>query len=963
MGQAPLYLIDSFAIIFKNYYAMIRSPLTNMRGENVSALLGFIKQVQQILRHAQQQNQAPHMAMILDSPGPTFRHQIYPEYKANRDQAPEDLIAQLAYLDELLEKWGLPTYKSSGYEADDLIATLAKRASSEGKNCYIVTRDKDLYQLVDEHVHILELNKGQIAIHKKDYVVEKWQVQPQQIRDYLALVGDSSDNVAGVKGIGPKGAAKLLTDYQNLQNIYEHIESIKPESLRKKLVESKDNAFLSYELVGLAEQVPELLQVSWPNWPQLWQQFEIPVSAYSQSNVEFANFLAHLGLDKLSKEFGGSTENKAENQKIANQANYGNDLLSRQRWALTPPMLKAKLEPENKNHSSSPRSEQTPKAVLQNYQCICSEEQLNQWCKQIAKQKIVAMDTETEGLNELSDALVGISLATSKNHACYIPIKANQPGNFPLLSSEIVRQTLAKYLGPDVRIVGQNFKFDYKVLAQWGLKIPNIYFDTMIAAWLLDSLHPVSMDTLALRYLNIKPIHFQELVPKAKKGQEQKTFADVVLEQAVQYAAQDADITWQLYEAFAPMLNQQGLETLFFQLEMPLVHILAEMELRGIGCKRSKLEDYATELKDELKRLENKVYTLTTENFNLNSPQQLATILFDKLKLPAGKKTKTGYSTDNSILEKLLHFHPVIASLLEYRRLHKLHSTYVKSLPDMILPQTQRIHTHFSLIGTETGRLSCKDPNLQNIPIKDTEGRRIRSAFQPQPGWGFFSADYSQIELVVLAHFSTDLGLCHAFHSTRDIHQQTASQLFNLPPEKVTSEQRRIAKSINFGVIYGMSAFRLSQDLGLTRYDAQNFIEAYFREFSGVKSFIAQTVEKAMEQGFVQTLAGRRRKIRQLRSNNKNERNHGERMAVNTLIQGSAADIVKQAMIMLDKELLGWQSQLLLQVHDELIFEVPLEEKDRLQTLVLDVMENAYSLEVPLKVNGEWSTESWGALH
>ena len=1032
-AEGPLYLIDGFAIIFKSYYAMARRPLSNERGENISALLGFVKQVQQILRHARENTRqgAAHVAILLDGGGPTFRHELYPKYKANRDAAPDDLVAQLSHLKPLLELWGLPRYQCSGYEADDLIATLARRASAEKCGCNIVTADKDLYQLIDDRISILKLEKDQIEYHRAAYVIEKWGVEPQQIRDYLAIVGDISDNVPGVKGIGAKGAARLLADYHSMEGIYAHLAEIKSNSMRNKLEESRETAFLSYELVRLEDQLPEFGQLP---WDELWRELEVPATAYSgkgaQPNHNFAIFLQGLGLNQIAGEFAQaqapvrdniSVEGKADGAKAALGEvprknaeipaqprekfpcgatlngpikNQEDSLLEKQSLALMPPKLHSKTANsirQMESADSANRGQTTQHAILNTiqdatqhgarrtpgevfgaYECIQTDEELQKWCRRIDRQKFVAIDTETTGLNELSDQLVGISLAIAKHQAAYIPLKINPQNDSeavePLLSAELVRRRLAACLGPDVKIIGQNFKFDFKVLANWGLKLNHIYFDTMIAAWLLDSLQPVGMDALAVRYLGIEPIHFKDLVPKAKKGEVQKTFADVPLTEAVPYAAEDADITWQLYECFANRLKECGLETLFFELEMPLVRILGDMELRGIGCERSQLDHYAAELMDELQKLESMVQSLTGEVFNLNSTQQLAQVLFEKLRLPPGKKTKTGYSTDNSTLEKLLHAHPAIAPLLEFRRLGKLYSTYVKSLPEMILARSGRIHTHFSLIGTETGRLSCKDPNLQNIPVKDAAGRRIRSAFQPRSGWSFFSADYSQIELVVLAHLSADPGLCAAFQSGRDIHQQTASKLFHVAPQTVSAEQRRIAKSINFGVIYGMSAFRLSQDLGLSRNDAQSFIEAYFQEFSGVKNFIAQTLARSREQGYVATLAGRRRAIRQLRSNNKNERSHGERMAVNTVVQGSAADIVKRAMILLDAELShkaseGWQSQMLLQVHDELIFEAPDEERAALQSLVLGIMENACKLDVPLKVNGEWSQRSWGELH
>lgn len=906
-AHEPIYLIDGYGVLFRSYFAMVRKPLTNYQEQNVSALIGLINTLRKVIRNSE----SPYLAVCLDPGGKTFRHERYPEYKAGRNEVPEDLIRQLRWTEDLLGHWGLPTFRCPGYEADDLIATVAKWASSERRDCYILSSDKDLLQLVDGFVKILKPEKNDFTALGTSEVYQNWSVYPEQIRDYLALVGDSSDNVPGVKGIGPKGAVSLLAEYPNLEAVYQNLSSVRPESLRKKLEQGRESAFLSYELIGLCAEVP--MSRSWPDYA-----FEPKLE-----NPELSAFLSEIGLPKLAREFS--------------------------------PSLVLQEVPAD-DAGDVPVADAAPGALPKtgaDYECVRTEDRLAAWCAEIAEKKLVALDCETTGLDEISDRVIGISLATAPGRACYIPLEAPDETCLP---AETVREALAGALTEEVRVIGQNLKFDYKFLLRWGFRLPNIHFDTMIAAWLLDSLRPVGMDVLAERYLGLSTIHFKDLVPKGK------TFLDVELAEASRYAAEDADITWRLYQCFLPELEKRNLLPLFLSLEMPLVKVLGDMELRGIGCDRRELEEYGGEWKLQLQDLEEKIIRLAGETFNLNSTQQLAEILYEKLGLPTGKKTKQGYSTNSQVLEELRPLHPIIEPILEYRTLSKFLSTYVTALPRMICPETGRIHTHFSIIGAATGRLSSKDPNLQNIPIRDELGRKIRSAFKPGPESRFLSGDYSQIELVVLAHLSGDPGLCGAFSEGRDIHRQTGSILFRTPLDAVTAEQRRIAKSINFGVIYGMSAFRLSHELGISRFDAQSFIDSYFYEFAGVKTFVAETVAGAEETGFVSTLAGRHREIIQLRSKNKVERRHGERMAVNTVVQGSAADIVKRAMIVLEEKLRPRKTKLLLQVHDELIFEVPAAESESIERLVVETMENVFPLRVPLQVNTEWGN-SWGEIH
>ncbi len=896
--SAPLYLVDGYNLIYRSYFAFIRRPLHNPEGRNSSAVYGFFRSLFQLLRLKEPQ----YLAVVLDSRTPTFRHQQYEKYKANRGAAPEDLHAQLPVIEEILTALGVPQLRRDGFEADDLIATLAARCRSEGRPCCILSADKDLLQIVGDGVCVLAgRDEGDpFAEWGREEVHEQRGVWPEQIRDYLALVGDASDNVPGVKGIGEKTAVKLLAEHGSLEAIYRDLSKVTPESLRRKLADGSGSANLSRELVTLRADMPLDLQPEDFRLKALDAEAAIPL-------------FAREGMKTLVEGLGGSLEKELELETTRPEA----------------------------------------------YEAVTDEAGLERWIAAIRSRGLVALDVETDSLDEIAAKPVGISLAVEEGRACYIPLRTSGE---PALPEERVRERLREVLDDGrIRVVGQNLKFDYKVLKRWGAAPRSLYFDTMIASWVLESEQLVyGLDSLALKYLNYRMTTYEEVIGKDKK----RTLADVELARATAYSAEDADIALRLYGKFDAELRAQHLDAIFFELEMPLVQVLADMELAGIRIDPAQLDVYSAELDKEMAAISQEIFGLCGRTFNLNSTQQLQEVLFTDRKLAPIKKTKTGFSTDTTVLEELAREDPVPARLLRYRFLSKLKSTYVTALPALCHVDTGRLHTHFVQTGTATGRLSSKNPNLQNIPVREEEGRRIRAAFIPRPGWRFLSADYSQIELAILASLSGDPMLTAAFREGRDIHAQTASLLFGVPVEGVSPAQRQVGKTINFGVIYGMSAFRLARDLRIGRETAQKFINRYFQRFARVEEFIRGIVKKAEEQGWVETITGRRRRIANINGRNHAEKAAAERVAVNSVIQGSAADIVKRAMLAVARRLEeeGLATHLLLQVHDELIFEVPRDEEERASLLIRAEMERVADLEVPLGVKIDCG-DSWGVIH
>ncbi len=910
----PVYLIDAYSLIYRSYFAFMRNPLRNSEGKNVSAVYGFFRTLLSLLKEKKPRK----VAIIMDSRVPTFRHRMYEQYKATRQKPPPELHTQIPIIEEILNAMGLFTLRKDGYEADDIIASYVETLSREGIPCYILSGDKDILQLVRPGVTVLhpERGVGSLSAWGEREVLENRGIRPDQIVDYLALAGDQADNIPGVKGIGDKTAVKLLNKYGNLDGIYEHIEDVKPEGLKKKLIEGRESALLSRKLATLKSDID--VKETLPS---------LEVTGYKTD--EAVSIFAREGMKSIVEELGGSFEREISMESASD------------------------------------------KSMGKNYILVDSEELLDECIERAGERGIFSFDVETTSLDELESKPLGFSISYERGNACYIPLKADGQQCIP---EDTVKEKIKHLLeNKDSRIVGQNIKFDYKVLKRWGIEMANIYFDTMIASWLIDATSSsYGMDRLAERYLNYRTIHygelFEERIGKGGKGGKKKldghSIDEVPIEKVVVYACEDADITLRLYEKFKDTLKEEKLETLFYSVEMPLVKVLAEMELAGIKLLPGRLSEYGKELAEQLNEIEKKIFELCGRSFNINSTKQLQTVLFEWRELKPVKKTKTGYSTDMNVLRELASEDPVPALVLEHRMLSKLKSTYVDALPLLVNKRTGRIHTHYIQTGTATGRLSSKDPNLQNIPIREEEGRRIRSAFVAEDGYTFLSADYSQIELAVLAYLSQDPMLLKAFREKSDIHRQTASLIFNVPLEEVDSRQRRIGKTINFGVIYGMSAYRLARDLKISRSDADRFIATYFAKYAGVSRYIEESIRDAEKKGYVTTILGRKRRIPQINSENKTEKMAAERVAINTPIQGSAADIVKLAMVNVH-EMLGngdSGSRLILQVHDELVLEVPDEELEEMKVRIKDVMENVIDKPIPLAVSIE-TGKSWGDLH
>ncbi len=897
--KEPVYLIDGYSVIYRAYFAFIKNPLYSPDGKNTSAVFGFFRIIFNLLNT----NNPKKLAIIMDSRVPTFRHKMYPLYKANREKAPEDLHEQIPIIEDILDTLGIPSIKKDGYEADDIIATIAEDCSNKEIPCFILSGDKDLLQLVNDTTSILLPVKGTqgYKILKSDDVFETRSVRPDQILDYLALTGDKSDNIPGVKGIGDKSAIKLLKSFGNLDGVYKNIDRITSKSQQRKLIDDRENAYLSYKLATLVKDLelglkPESLDLK------------------QRDTLKALSIFNNLGIKIFNDELGGFTE------------------------------------------TSGNKTEKIKEGM---YECVLVEEELNKWIAKVKENVIFSFDVETDNIDELHANPIGFSVSIKSGEACYVPIKAD---NIECIDEVIIKNKLISILtDTSLKLIGQNIKYDYKVLKRWGIEISNIYFDTMIASWLINSSsNSHGMDKLAQNYLGYTTIKYTDLIDK----KEDKTLLNIDLKKVTDYAGEDADITYRLYEILLEKLKENSLTDLFFNIEVPNIKILSDMELTGIKLDTRKLRLFSEELeiKDEIVRHE--IYTECGKEFNIDSPKQLQEILFTERGLTPIKRTKTGFSTDMSVLEALANTDPVCANILLHRKLSKLKSTYADALPELINNDTGRLHTHFIQTGTATGRLSSKNPNLQNIPIKDELGRRIRKAFISSPEHTFLSADYSQIELVILANLSDDHALKDAFLNNKDIHTQTASLLFNIDESEVDSDQRRIGKTINYSVIYGISGFRLSQTLKISGRLANGFIERYFEKYKGVKEYINKTIKKAEKFGYVETLMGRKRFIPNINSRNKTEKKGAERIAFNTPIQGSAADIVKMAMLKIGNEIkdknLG--SKLLLQVHDELILEVPDMEINIISPIVKDCMENVKELAIPLKANIELA-KNWGDIH
>ena len=975
MEDNTVYILDSYGLIFRCYFAFISHPLTNQNGENVSALFGFFRNLHFIFKHYNPSC----LIAAMDSKTKTFRHQMYDQYKATRPKTPEDLHAQVPWICDILTALGVPVLQCDGYEADDIIATVAKKCRETGRNCRILSGDKDLMQLVCDTTYILKPETGGNTwkVTTSEGVEAEWGVKPPQLLDLLSLYGDSADNIPGVKGIGVKTASKLLGEYQNLEGIYEHISEIKG-AVQTKLSDGKESAFFSRELVKLCDTVP-------------CSGIDSALSKTLNFNFSAAaDILKKFGVPSVAKQYAElSVENKEGevSPSLPSQAAARIDTAS-SADSLRFVDLSATLSSGAKNLSEQPRnapafSEQQEISVKQNdtsnYKAITKLSELSSFVDEALKSPLIAYDSETDSLDTLNAKLLGFSLCTKAGNAVYVPVQNDQADLFSqtdYISLNDCLSQISRLFSSQATVAMHNAKFDLKVLVSNLLRskitdaqktanqiLKSKIHDTMIFAWLENpersSKTGYSLETLGENVLGLKGIEFSQIVEKGK------TFADVPLEKATPYAAEDADFTLMLAERQKKILEQNSDIAELFALEMNVLPLLAKMELMGIHLQKESLQSYDKELTLGIQAAEKSIYKEVGHEFNIASPKQLQTVLFEERKLKPGKKTKTGYSTDTNVLEELAFYDDVPRMILEYREMAKLKSTYVETLPKLA-DSNSRIHPDFVQTGTATGRLSCRDPNLQNIPVRSDSGRRIRSAFTAPQGSVLISADYSQIELVVLAHLSQDVNMCKAFNDGTDVHKATAALIYGVSPEQVTSEMRRTAKTINFGVIYGMSAFRLARDLGISRTEAANFIENYFKTYKNIDSFIKQTVQNAEESGYVETIFHRRRPVYAINSANKMERAGAERIAVNSPVQGSAADIVKKAMVNVAAELEKTNSpaKLLLQVHDELIFECPDDKKiiDDTIALIKQQMENAVKLNVPLRVSIEYG-KNWGEFH
>jgi DNA polymerase-1 len=968
--KAPLYLIDAYGLIYRSYFAFLSRPLRNAQGRNVSAVFGFFRSLIALLDQGApgpdgKLRKPARLAAVFDSRVPTFRHEKYDQYKANRQKTPEDLHDQVPLVEEALAALGIRMLRADRYEADDLIATVAVRCKAEGRECYIVSADKDLLQLVGDGVYALRPGKSgpgtgagtggaNLEFVGPAEVKIEWGVEPAKVLEVLSLTGDASDNVPGVKGVGDKTATKLVTRYGSLDEIYANIAGIEG-AVGRKLAEGRESAYFSRELISLDRDAPVGVEslddlgvdaldreagarCLWNAGVRLVAQ---SLSAATVKELEAGGAAPSGGAVQADAAPAGDV-GEAGPEKPARGAQ--GDLFSAPAEFAAPPRPVAAEELRGPG----------------TYRTLVDPAELDDILKQARKTGVLAFDFETDGLDAWNAKPFGFSVAVESGKAAYVPVASHGPEGCAFLDPEAARERLAAvFADPAMTVVAHNAKYDYEVSRAWGIpRWKCRVWDGMVAAWIVDpERSSYSLDALAVSWLGVETLAYDAVVPKGEN------FSAVPIDTATLYAAQDADYALRVKKILEPCLVKSGTAGLFRDLEMPLLPILAEMEGAGIRIETGALKDYGVELVDRLAAIEKEIYSLVGHEFNIASTKQLQEVLFVERKLKTGKKTKTGYSTDVGVLEELAREDPVPAKILAYRSLSKLKSTYVDALQELV-GADGRLHTHFGQTGTATGRLSSKDPNLQNIPIRDEEGRRIRAAFVAPAGRVLVSADYSQIELVVLAHLSGDPGLLSAFKEGRDVHRRTAALIFGLSEDAVTPEQRRIAKTINFGVMYGMSAFRLSNELGISRTDAQAFIDAYFRTYAGVRRFVDELVAEAEKTGYVETLRGRRRYIPAIRSGNKTEKAAAERVAVNTPIQGSAADIVKLAMLRVDAALAasGLDARMLLQVHDELIVEASDADADAVMDLLRTEMEKTVALRSPLRVGVE-KARSWGDIH
>ena len=925
----PLVLVDGSSYLYRAFHAF--PPLTNSAGEPTGAMYGVLNMLKSLIS----QVQPSHIAVVFDAKGKTFRDEMFEQYKSHRPPMPDDLRKQIQPLHDIIRALGIPLLVIEGVEADDVIGTLAVAASKANQKVLISTGDKDMAQLVDDNIMLI--NTMNNTLLDREAVIEKYGIPPELIIDYLALMGDSSDNIPGVAGVGEKTALGLLQGIGSMAEIYANLDKVAELPIRgakklgDKLLAEKEMADLSYRLATIKTDValditPEQLTLGASNNDQLTEYF---------GRYEFKRWLNEVmnGADSI-------TNNNEQPTKINH-------------YQATPALA------QNNDDEVLPAIQ----IDRSRYETLLTEADLNRWVDKLKQAKLFALDTETDNLDYMAANLVGISFALENGEAAYLPLQLDYLGAPKTLEKTTALALLKPILeNPAIQKVGQNFKYDLTIFARNGIDVQGVAFDTMLESYVLNSTGRHNMDDLAKRYLGHQTISFEEI---AGKGKNQLTFNQIQLEQATEYAAEDADVTMKLQQVLWEKLSKEPtLEKLFKEMELPLLGVLSRMERRGVLIDSDALFLQSNEIANRLSELEEQAYVLAGQPFNLASTKQLQEILFDKLGLPIIQKTPKGApSTNEEVLEELAFSHELPKVLVEHRGLSKLKSTYTDKLPQMVNPQTGRVHTSYHQAVTATGRLSSSDPNLQNIPIRNEEGRRIRQAFVAREGFTVVAADYSQIELRIMAHLSQDQGLINAFTQGKDIHRSTAAEIFGVALDEVTSEQRRNAKAINFGLIYGMSAFGLSRQLGIGRADAQSYMDLYFKRYPGVQTFMHDIREKAKAQGYVETLFGRRLYLPDINSSNGMRRKAAERVAINAPMQGTAADIIKRAMIQLDQKLQNDPDiAMIMQVHDELVFEVRSEKVAFYSELIKTQMEGAADLVVPLIVEVGQGT-NWDEAH
>ncbi|HPJ38944.1 MAG TPA: DNA polymerase I [Spirochaetota bacterium] len=899
--KKKLYVIDGHALCYRAYYAFIKNPLINSSGQNTSAIFGFARMLLKLIA-----DESPdYIIVAFDPPKKTFRFDIYPEYKANREKMPDDLRSQIDEIKHMVKTLGIYTIEKDNFEADDILGSIAVQFASDETDIMLVTGDKDAYQLVNDKVRIYANKKGisDYEIYDTDAVTQKLGVTPGQVIEYMALTGDTSDNIPGVRGIGEKTAQKLIAEYSSIENLYNNLDKIKGKQ-KEYLEEYRENALLSRELVTIKTDIPLGLQLDDAAVPEL-------------DTEETRTYFEHLEMNSVIRDFFG--------------------------------------EPEQKDDAIA--------APDREYRIIRDVPALEAAVAEITKAGFVSFDTETTSVNPVEAELVGISFSVRENSGWYIPVIDGT-----LFSETIIeRGTALRIVKPmleneKIKKIGQNIKYDITVLKKYGITVKGIWFDTMVASYLLgpnDRNH--NLDDMASRFLNYKTTTYSELVGKGKNA---LAITDVPVEDIADYAIEDADITLRLYTLLRKKIQEENLEELFSSIEIPLIEVLSEMEWNGVKIDPLYFEQLAKENQKLLSETEQNIYTLAGAPFNINSTRELATVLFEKLGLKPVKKTKTGFSTDIQVLEQLKGQHEIIDHLIAYRTRNKLKTTYIDTLPRIILSSTGRIHTSYNQTIVATGRLSSSSPNLQNIPVRDDFGRKIRRGFVPEKGCRILAADYSQIELRLAAHLSGDANMIRAFREGIDIHSMTASSVFGVSPDEVTPDMRRQAKIINFATIYKVSPFGLSQQADISVRDAAEFIRKYFETYPGFRDYMDRTIEFAREKGYVQTLLGRKRPVPEIDASAVFRREGAERIAINTPIQGTSADMIKIAMIRISTTIKEEKlaSKMIMQVHDELVFEVPENEKEVMEKIVTREMENSLPLDVPVVVDIGWGA-NWEEAH